>query len=167
MCVCEWAKLLAANFDGRAHDVGKVVQRLYSGFPSGPQGVGLLLLRLALALHLITEGSVRVVGVFHSTADGTGAAAAAFGVGLVIAGVLAAAGFLTAVVQATIAAMILGNLGIQLWRADLAFMPGSLPVSGCEAAVAISLALLGPGAYSADAHLFGRQQITIHSPADT
>jgi hypothetical protein len=119
------------------------VQRLFSSFPGGAAGIGLLLLRTTLGCSLVAEG---VQALRHGTgASGAGALACV----LVLDGVALVVGGLTpiAAVPATIA--VLGRV--------LAAQPGS----AWALVVAVAIGLLGPGAYSVDARLFGRREIEV------
>jgi uncharacterized membrane protein YphA (DoxX/SURF4 family) len=118
------------------------VQRLFSSFADGWPGVGLLLLRLL-------AGGVLLYGGFLSGGPTMQAApaiiAAAFGVLLIV-------GLLTPLAGITAAA-------IEIW---IAFShPESRAVHIGPACVSLSLAMIGPGAWSIDARLFGRRQIDL------
>lgn len=137
------------------------MQRLSYTFPSGSPGVGLLALRVALAASLAADAT-RLIATFRDpTADGV---TTALLVCLFAAGAAsAAAGFLTGLLQTTVALALLATLGRQIWIAALAASPsvGAWHVPLLELALAAALALIGPGAYSIDARLFGRQEIVI------
>jgi predicted exporter len=98
------------------------VQRLFSSFPNGAPGAGLLILRFAIVAAMLVH------------ADSLPA---------LLTAVLLAAGFMTPAVAgvATVIAVIYGEPSV--------------------AGIAVALALLGPGAYSVDARLFGRREIVI------
>lgn len=99
------------------------MQRLFSSFPDGRAGAGLLILRITVAAGILVQ---------------TGSAMA-----LVVA-VPLVAGFMTPAAAVVAAAIAL------LYDAP-----------SVVAAVAVALALLGPGAFSVDARLFGRREIVI------
>jgi hypothetical protein len=112
------------------------VQRLFSSFPTGRTGIGLLLLRLAAGFFLVLHSRSAFEGTWTAIAIGSVAVSSA---------ILLAAGFLTP---------IAGVLGVA------AALLGGGPVCG-DLAIAASLVLVGPGAYSVDARLFGRREIVI------
>jgi putative oxidoreductase len=119
------------------------LQRLFSSFADGWPGGGILLLRLLAGGALINRGIAALSGSTHSgffVPDLIGAAA-----GLLILGGLwtPAVGALAAVVEAWIAFT----------------QPGTQSLAIMLATVGISLAMIGPGAWSIDARLYGRKQI--------
>ena len=120
-----------------------MIQRLYSSFPDSWPGAGLLLLRLAIAVPLVENAvwawSPRVgtdALVVHLTA--------------LCAGSLVLLGLWTPVV----------SLALALAQLVLAFQHHNF-VHSAAALVALSLALLGPGAWSIDARLYGRKRIRV------
>ena len=131
------------------------MQRLFSTFPSGMPGIGLLLLRAGAAAVLIAHGAGCLTDRSTST-WGTWAV----GVMSALVGALLLIGLVTPL-AGTLAAV--GSAGILLsWLPSPA---PSLPCAGVAAVltvvVAAAIALLGPGAISVDAALFGRREITI------
>lgn len=115
-------------------------------FPNGWPGVGLFVLRLAAAIPLLIGGSSETWGIPQ---HGLYARFIAIGVG----GLLLA-GLWTPVVGALQAI-------IELW---LVFSPSEAVVVHLLLAVlGFSLVMLGPGAWSVDARLFGRKRIDIRS----
>jgi uncharacterized membrane protein YphA (DoxX/SURF4 family) len=112
---------------------------MFSSFPGGAPGLGLLLLRLVLGVGAIIRG----VATLSTGPLWLGAFAIA-------SGALALIGFLTpfAAVVAAIGAL------------NFAFSEARwTPVAG--AFIAAAVALLGPGGFSVDARLFGRREIII------
>ena len=118
------------------------MQRLFSTFPAGAPGIGLLLFRLALAATLLTH-------------------APSFAANLQSLSVVACCGLA--------ALLALGLL------TPLAAMAGALLAAACIATcthheltrdlpqllLMLSLALIGAGAYSIDALLYGRRHIIV------
>jgi putative oxidoreductase len=128
------------------------LQRLFSAFPDGWPGFGLLVLRIVVGLTTAVQGGVHLVTVANLTL-GTCLIA-----GLAIAsGAAVLVGFLTpfagVVLSVSIplfwfpspaAGLFLDKLAALLIMAD-----------------AIAIALLGPGACSVDALIFGRREVLI------
>jgi putative oxidoreductase len=115
-------------------------------FPGGWPGAGLLVLRLAAAIPLLLEGCSGFWGAPH---DGLYARFIAIGVGsLLLAGLWTpVAGALQSI--------------IEVWTI---FARGTAPsMDVLLAALGVSLVMLGPGAWSVDARLFGRKRIDIRS----
>ena len=142
------------------------MQRLFSGFPAGAPGAGLLLLRLALGVYLIAQG-VRIAAQLMDTGTPPTILAALTALAMLVGGALGAIGMLTPIIQSTSAAAGLVTLIDALW-APAAFPGLDVPwlLALMTTVVAVSLVCLGPGAYSIDASLFGRREISIPpSPA--
>ena len=131
------------------------LQRLFSTFPSGPPGLGLLVLRVASGLTGTVQGSLILLG--HQS---SGFEPWAAGLILIGSGLLVLAGFLTpvaSVVQALISIpFALSWLAPPL--SNLIFPPLA-PV--LIAAIAAALALLGLGSLSVDSSMFGQREIVI------
>jgi putative oxidoreductase len=121
------------------------VQRLFSMFPNGWPGRGLLLLRFVAGILLIHDG---IQGLLRSP-QWEGIAVQLITIG---AGVLILAGLWTPMAGVVV-------LIVELWsvlsRAD---NPRSSIVL---ASLGAALAMLGPGVRSVDARLFGRKRINI------
>ena len=138
------------------------LQRLFSTFPGGWPGAGLLLLRAAISITTIIQGALYLADP-NSLTLGNGTV----GLVAIVSGALLLSGFLTPVAGVLIGS---GTLGITLgWlpAATRNLFDAELPA---VFAVIMSAAIvfLGPGAFSVDARLFGRREIIIppvsHSP---
>jgi uncharacterized membrane protein YphA (DoxX/SURF4 family) len=131
------------------HSKRDIVQRLFSSFASGWPGIGLLLLRLLTGVGLTYFG---IVNVLLSPPLTT--------VFLQIIGT--AAGILLLVGLWTPVAGTLATIA-KLWIALSRYLSHSgdpwIPVS--LAVLSAVLAMVGPGAWSIDARLFGRRRIDI------
>ena len=116
-------------------------------FPGGWPGVGLFVLRLAAAIPLIIGGGLAV-----RDAPQLGLHAMYFAT--IGVGILLLAGLWTPVAGALQAI-------IEVWTL---FARGTAPsMHVLLAALGVSLVMLGPGAWSVDARLFGRKRIDIRS----
>ena len=121
------------------------MRRLFSTFASGAPGVGLLLLRAAAAASLAapavrmatgTPSDLGVVGSVLCAADG----------------LLLAVGLWTP---------LTAGFGAVLALAQAVGLPGRACSGLMLAAVTAALVMLGPGAWSVDARLFGWKRIEI------
>jgi putative oxidoreductase len=121
------------------------LQRLFSNFAHGWPGSGLLLLRMLTSVALIHYGIVdlREAHQFASMAPQIIAAGA---------GVLLLVGLWTPVAGALVA---IAEVWIAFSRAGDLWIPIILATLGA------TLAMVGPGAWSIDARLFGRKHIDI------
>jgi len=118
------------------------VQRLFSTFPGGLPGAGLLLLRAAAAIPLAYSGLLTVASSSPAILEVVSAGAA----------VLLLIGLWTPLAGALVAVAELG----------LAVLHPAEPWRYVHfATTGAALAMLGPGGCSLDAHLFGRKQIQI------
>jgi putative oxidoreductase len=124
---------------------GLTLQRLFATFPEGWPGTGLLLVRAVVAIPVILQGiegllkaPLRTEGILES-------AAACFAVLLLVGLWTPVAGVLMAV----------GELCLILSHSNDPWMHVRLGALGA------ALAMLGPGAWSVDARLFGRKRIEI------
>lgn len=138
------------------------LQKFFSTFPDGWPGIGLILLRFAVGLSATIQGVYNLAAPSGATVLTTwvmGLAAILVGASLLI-------GFLTPLAGAA-AAISNSAIGI-----SFLVKPGAILPKACTEAelVVMSLAvvLLGPGAFSLDARLFGRREIVIpkgHPPS--
>ena len=117
------------------------MQRLFSMFPTGLPGVGLLCLRFAVIapLFLVVQANPeRLPGAMWASA---------------ILAFSLAIGFATPICAALCCIVEIGSL---LGAGSVAQI-----CSGACALIALALVLLGPGAYSVDARLFGRRSVVF------
>ena len=116
------------------------MQRLFSTFARGWPGTGLLFLRLTAAIsitHCLSTGSASDESLFRTVTEGA-------------AGLLLSAGLWTPIAGAVLTILA-------LWSA---FAGGGDPWAQIQlASVGVALAMLGPGAWSIDARLFGRKRL--------
>jgi uncharacterized membrane protein YphA (DoxX/SURF4 family) len=125
------------------------VQRLFSTFADGWPAVGLLLLRLLAGAALIFLGFSSIREGQPPLTVGLQAVGIASGIGLL-------AGIFTPLAGALAAAA-------KVWIAISRFSAQSgdpwIPLA--QAVLAAALAMIGPGAWSIDARLFGRKHIDL------
>jgi putative oxidoreductase len=128
------------------------VQRLFSGFAEGWPGTGLLLLRLLTGVTLIHFG----LAGLHEASQLPIVALQIIGIG---AGILLLIGLWTPVVGG-LAALV------QISIASLRYFShsGDPWIPMVQAILSAVLAMLGPGAWSIDARLFGRKHIDFPEP---
>ena len=126
------------------------LQRLFSTFPNGWPGVGLLLLRVCLGIVLIYFG---IAGLSGKPSESI---ALAQNLIASVAGLFLLAGLWTPL-MGTIAALDEVWIGLSLYaaRREDAWIHLFLGV------LSVSLAMLGPGAWSIDARLFGRKRFDV------
>jgi uncharacterized membrane protein YphA (DoxX/SURF4 family) len=134
------------------------LQRLFPSFPPGWPGLGLLLLRAAVALSLAAQGIACLARGEGVWSWGLGPLALAAGAALLI-------GILTPV-AAALAALAGSMVALSRLPPAIPNVLGGTPAVILVALMAVAVALLGPGAYSLDARLFGRREIVI-PPAST
>ena len=120
------------------------MQRLFTMFPRGWPGAGLLLLRLAAAIPLLIDATSELFGAPQNSLY---VAYIEIGVGsLLVAGLWTpVAGALQAVIEVWFGFSGGGGTGVHF----------------VLAALGVSLVMLGPGGRSVDALLFGRKRIDI------
>lgn len=131
--------------------LGIVLQRLFSTFPSGWPGVGLLLLRCSLGVALTCSGGLGLSG------NTLGPSAFAQQAIAVVSGIFLLCGLWTPIVG-TLATLD------EIWI-SLRLLPPERMYLGVHiflAVVAASVAMLGPGAWSIDSRLFGRRRFDLN-----
>jgi putative oxidoreductase len=121
------------------------LQRLFSTFPNGRPGAGLLLLRFAVGASLIVEKVPLNWVIPQSLGIEVRGVMVCVGVALLCGLWTPVMGTLAAAIELLIAFSPVGGDATHILLAILSF----------------SLALLGPGAWSIDGHIFGRKRIDI------
>ena len=119
------------------------MQRLFSTFADGWPGLGLLLLRALVAVILVSSGIAHLGNASHFSVILPHLIGA-------VTGLLLLVGLWTPVVGALVAIV---ELWIVISHAGDPWTPSILAVLGAI------LAMIGPGAWSVDARLFGRKYI--------
>jgi uncharacterized membrane protein YphA (DoxX/SURF4 family) len=142
------------------------VQRLYSTFPGRWPGAGLLLLRAAVGVWAAIEGGSHVLAAGGASASGEPALIIAGGALAVVSGAALVIGFLTPIGALVIALMGSGR-ALSWIPAPDPYLIGTHAGAWFVTIVAVGVALLGPGAFSLDSHLFGRREIIIPPSPDT
>ena len=120
-----------------------VLQRLFSSFANGWPGVGLLLQRLVTAILLVRCGIIQLMGTPLSLSIIPQVMGA-------LAGILLLVGLGTPVVGASIALI---ELWVTITHASDPWVSIGLLTLGA------TIGMIGPGAWSIDARLFGRKHI--------
>jgi uncharacterized membrane protein YphA (DoxX/SURF4 family) len=119
------------------------MQRLYTTFPNEWPGAGLLLLRLAEGIPTAIEG------ITNALKSGVTLAAIPHVIE-VVSGILLLAGFWTPIGGVLQALVEFSNA-----------LAGAGYEHALHGMIGLSLAMLGPGAWSVDARLFGRKRIDV------
>jgi len=128
---------------------------MFPTFPGGWPGVGLLLLRLAVVVTVLPQRVAYAVDWRH-----LGFVTAAVGVLAIAGSVSLLIGYLTPFSAVLVALTSLG--------AAISWFPAPNPnlfdtklATALATVIAVAIVCLGPGAFSLDARLFGRREITI------
>jgi uncharacterized membrane protein YphA (DoxX/SURF4 family) len=130
------------------------LQKLFSTFPEGWPGLGLVLMRLTVGLSAIVQG----IGTFVDSAAQL--LSCAIGSLEILVGAALLIGFVTPI---TGACASLGNLAIAVswFQTSSEKTHDKTVVALYLVVISIAITLLGPGAFSLDARLFGRREIII------
>jgi len=133
------------------------LQRTFTSFPSGSVGAALLVLRVVVGSSAMAEAAL----VAAADPSPLVVVAALFAA---LAGLALLPGLMTPVAGTVLAA---GGVAILLWRnASVLELLDSRMALFEFVVMAASLAVLGPGANSVDARLFGRREVTIIEERD-
>ena len=119
------------------------LQKLFSAFPAGWPGVGLLLLRMLVGVTLIAQTVTQVRSSELSVAGW-----------LLASVILLSAGSLLLGFVTPVTAILIGLVSITFAFSSLVQLIDIVVLSA-------AIALLGPGAFSIDARMFGRREILI------
>ena len=136
------------------HSGGFPLQRLFSTFPGGKPGIGLLLLRVALGGMALTFGALFLSSRIEHAGVWVIASV------LIIGGVALVIGFLTPFASLGIGLCVLG-MAFSWFQSTPLIPSGARLITLVIVITAVALALLGPGAFSMDGYLFGRREIVI------
>jgi hypothetical protein len=114
---------------------------------------------VAVATRVILEGST---GLITGVAGVSAGASPWISAMLIGCGALIAGGSMTRVAPVLLSAFQLGLFGYELWMVGLAaFTMGTHLSRALDGVMLAGYALIGPGAYSLDAHFFDQREIVI------
>jgi hypothetical protein len=131
------------------------VRKLFATFPYGWPGIGLLILRSAIALDILAN-AIWASGEPNGVAFRQGVIALL----AIVTGLALLTGFLTPV-AGTLSSISNVILGADPLIHSCVVSRGTATTAFEMSAISIALVLLGPGGYSLDARLFGRREIII------
>jgi len=131
------------------------LHRLFSAFPAGLPGVGLLLLRVVVGATLVAQGVLCV-----SSSERLTPALSLSAAFLLLSGLFILVGFLTPIFSPLAGIECLG-IALSWLPPQLCSFSDSKLVITQLIAVSAAIGLLGPGAFSLDARLFGWKEIVI------
>lgn len=130
------------------------LQKLFFTFPDGWQGLGLIVVRITVALNILFRAAQELGLNVPSSTSGFAAMLS------VLIGVFLFLGFLTPIAGAS-ASLAAFFVTISRWAEVNWAKQFSASDSISLAAISFALVLMGPGAFSVDSRLFGRRQIII------
>jgi putative oxidoreductase len=135
--------------------------RIFSTFPDGWPGAGLLLLRGTVGSALVAQGLVYFAG-WHELRFLSLAVASL----TVTTGAFLLAGYLTPLVGIA-GALLIGGTALSWFPSPNPDLFEAKTAAALVALISIALVCLGPGAFSLDARLFGRREIIIPDTASS
>lgn len=131
-----------------------ILQRCFLSFPDGFAGIALLALRVAAGVAVLMQGQVHLRATDVAPPQYVvGSAEIVFGALLVIGFLTPLAGTGAALITLAVRLSLLPVSGPLLFDSDVAL--------GLGASVFFASVVLGPGAFSVDARVFGRREIII------
>jgi len=131
------------------------LHRLFSAFPAGLPGVGLLLLRVVVGATLVAHGSLCLLSSERMTFLLSVISAI-----LLLSGACLLIGFLTPILS-LLACLECFGIAFSWFPPPLMSSFDSKLALAPILAISAAIALLGPGAFSLDARLFGWKEIVI------
>ncbi len=131
---------------------------MFSTFPGGRPGAGLLLLRAALGISLLSHGVAYLI-------DGPDLTLIVWATDLFLflSSALLLIGYLTPLASILAGLCSLSSVLTLLQQPAGGFL-ATKPAAILATVIAAALVGLGPGAFSLDARLFGRREIVISNP---
>jgi ligand-binding sensor domain-containing protein/uncharacterized membrane protein YphA (DoxX/SURF4 family) len=161
LCCLAGVGFLIGMYYLRLHGTpASLLRNTIKSYPTAIPGLGLLLLRVAIGVDLLTRSTL-----FNPFANTIVSSWSAMPRALEIAsGILLMAGLATPIVGALLTSVVVLEM-IQRAASDPAYASASGPWENALLYVILlgSLTLLGPGGFSLDAKVFGRRRITIVS----
>jgi uncharacterized membrane protein YphA (DoxX/SURF4 family) len=130
------------------------LQRLFSTFPGGSPGIGLLLLRATVGIAAVAASVFYLAGPSLFWAK--------WPVGLILAagGSALTLGILTPIAGG-LAAMCFAGVTFSVFPVPACGLPDGRFIAVGLVLILVAIVLLGPGAFSLDGYLFGRREIVI------